>query len=315
MAYFQNSFRQGFRQVSTPAKLVLLVIIFLFLLLFGTLFSMLVALPIFHFNNMSALIQVMGNPDMDTIGVVKFLQICQSILMFIVPALLAAWLFSSNTFNYLKINQRASWKTVLLVLLSVAVAIPMLNVITEMNSRLDLPPALDWLDEKMTLMEKSAERLTVLFLVSKSIKDLCINFFMIAILPAVAEELFFRGLLQRLFVEWTKNVHWGVILAAFFFSFIHFQFYGFVPRFLLGIYFGYLFFWSGCIWVPIAGHLMNNGLAVVYYYFASKPVGETTLDTLGKSGSGNYFLYLSVFLTCMLIGIIYMRESKKPSIA
>jgi membrane protease YdiL (CAAX protease family) len=150
-----------------------------------------------------------------------------------------------------------------------------------------------------------------LFLLSDSTGDLLVNFMMIAILPAIGEEFLFRGVLQRLFINWTRNAHVGILVSAFLFSFIHFQFYGFVPRFLLGLYFGYLMFWSASIWVPVAAHLINNGMAVLYYHFADKPAGETKLDTIGTTGNGNYLLYLSVFLTCVLIGMIYLNENKR----
>ena len=73
----------------------------------------------------------------------------------------------------------------------------------------------------------------------------------------------------------------GIRITAFLFSFIHFQFYGFFPRFLLGLYFGYLLVWSGSIWVPVTAHFINNGLAVFYYHFAADPMGETSLDKIG----------------------------------
>jgi uncharacterized protein len=159
----------------------------------------------------------------------------------------------------------------------------------------------------MKMMEEEAAQLTKLFLESRSTGVLIINFMIIAILPAIGEELLFRGVIQRLLGEWTKNVHIGIFLAAFIFSFIHFQFYGFVPRLLLGLYFGYLMFWSGSIWVPVIAHLVNNGMAVIYYHFAELPAGETMLDTAGTE-TGNYLVYISAFLTCLVIGLIYMHE-------
>jgi membrane protease YdiL (CAAX protease family) len=162
-------------------------------------------------------------------------------------------------------------------------------------------------------LEDNAAALTELFLKGSTLGDLVVNFIMIAILPAIGEEFLFRGVIQRLFAEWTKSVHWGVVIAAFLFSFIHFQFYGFVPRFLLGLYFGYLLVWSSSIWLPVLGHLVNNGIAVVVYHFAKQPAGSTTLDTLGTPESGFYTLYISVFLTCGLIGLIYLHTRQKAA--
>ncbi len=176
-----------------------------------------------------------------------------------------------------------------------------------MNSRLVLPGFLMNMEQKMKMMEEEAAQLTKLFLESRSSGVLTINFLIIAILPAIGEEFLFRGVIQRLLGEWTKNIHVGIFLAAFIFSFIHFQFYGFVPRLLLGLYFGYLMFWSGSIWVPVTAHLVNNGMAVIYYHFAEQPAGETILDTAGTE-TGSYLVYISAFLTCIVIGLIYMRE-------
>ncbi len=126
----------------------------------------------------------------------------------------------------------------------------------------------------------------------------------------MGEEFLFRGVIQRLFTEWTRNRHVGIWIAAFLFSFIHFQFYGFLPRFLLGLYFGYLLVWSSSIWVPVTGHFINNGVAVLYYHFATKPMGETTMDKLGTSKEYNYALYLSIISTAILLSLIYMKEKK-----
>ena len=98
-------------------------------------------------------------------------------------------------------------------------------------------------------------------------------------------------------------------MAAFIFSFIHFQFYGFLPRFLLGLYFGYLLVWSSCIWVPVTGHFINNGVAVLYYHFATEPMGETNMDKLGTSEEYNYALYLSIISTAIAADI-HVYEGK-----
>ncbi len=293
--------------MSVPAKLVLLIFLVLLFALLSSVLSLLLAIPLYH-NDLMTLYRIIENPDTENIGVIKFFQITQSVFLFIIPAMLAAWLFSENSFTYLKADRKASGITLLMVLLSLFVAVPMLNAVTDLNSQFNLPWWLDGLEKKMMAMEDNAGRLTKLFLVSDSTIDLAVNFVMIAILPAIGEEFLFRGVLQRVFIDWTKNSHVGIILAAFIFSFIHFQFYGFFPRFLLGLYFGYLMVWSGSIWVPVAGHLINNGMAVIYYHFATKPMGETTLDSIGTNHTGNSVILLSVFITSILLGMIYWYE-------
>ena len=95
--------------------------------------------------------------------------------------------------------------------------------------------------------EESAAEITKAFLDVKTIPGLVFNVFMIAFLPAVGEELLFRGIIQRIFTDMTKSHHWGIWISAILFSAMHFQFYGFVPRVLLGALFGYLLVWSGSI--------------------------------------------------------------------
>ena len=308
-ALFNNAFRHSFIQLSSPAKLRLLVLLVLFFALIGSFVAMLLAIPIYHID-LAYIFRTFENPDTENIRIIKFFQMSQTVYFFIIPALLASWLFSENILIFLKVSRKPSVITLFLILFTLVTAVPMLNMITEMNLRLDLPMWLDGIEKKMMVMEERAARLTELFLTSNSIRDLLVNFLMIAILPAIGEELLFRGVIQRLFQEWIRNAHMAIMITAFLFSFIHFQFYGFLPRFLLGLYFGYLMIWSGTLWVPIAGHLINNGMAVIYYHFTSKPMGESMLDTVGTGEGTNYLVYLSAFLTSLLVGMVYLHERR-----
>ena len=313
MSVFTQTLRQSFINMSAPSKLLLLVLLVLFFLIFGSVVSLLLAVPVFDME-LGALYNLIENPDQQNIGVVKFFQIIQSIFLFLLPALVAAWLFSKNAGHYLKADRKASVYTLLLVCLSLFLAVPVMNAATVMNSKLDLPVWLNGLENRIKAMEENAGRLTELFLESNSYRDLVVNFMMIAILPAIGEEFLFRGVLQRLLTDWTRNQHVGIILSAFLFSFIHFQFYGFLPRFLLGLYFGYLLVWSSSIWVAVTGHLVNNGLAVVFYHFATKPMGDTYMDQVGTTPDGNYILYVSAFFTAVLIGLIFLHERQGRNI-
>jgi uncharacterized protein len=313
MSVFTSTLRQSFIQMSPPAKLLLLLLLVLFFMLMGSAVAVLLSIPIFG-QDLSGIFSIIENPETINLGVVKFFQIIQSIFLFVIPALISAWLFSEDTFHYLEADNMTSPFTLVLVLASLFMAIPLLNFLALMNSRLDFPQWLNGLEGRIKAMEDSAGRLTELFLKSETFMDVTVNFLMIAILPALGEEFLFRGVLQKLFIVWTKNTHVGVILAAFTFSFIHFQFYGFVPRFLLGLYFGYLLVWSSSIWVPVAGHLINNGIAVIYYRFAAYPMGETAMDKIGTGKGENYMLYISVFITALIIGLIYQHERRRKEL-
>ena len=102
-----------------------------------------------------------------------------------------------------------------------------------------------------------------------------------AILPAVGEELLFRGLLQQKLFSCFKNIHISIWITAFLFSALHLQFFGFFPRFLLGALLGYMFYWSGSLWLPIIAHFTNNALALLMSFFISKNMISTDLDQIG----------------------------------
>ena len=99
-----------------------------------------------------------------------------------------------------------------------------------------------------------------------SIIDLVFNLLVIAIIPAIGEELFFRGYLQQKLIKWNRSPHIGIIITAILFSIIHFQFSGLIPRFILGVLLGYIFYWSSSLWIPIIAHFVNNAQVLIIAY-------------------------------------------------
>jgi len=162
----------------------------------------------------------------------------------------------------------------------------------------------------MKVTEESAKKLTELFLDADNEGEFLINFLMIAILPAIGEELLFRGILQRYLIEWLKNKHIGVLIASILFSALHLQFFGFFPRLLLGIFFGYLLLWSRNLWLPIFAHFINNGVAVIFYFIFGAEIVEKEINSIGTE-SGNLFIALgSLVLVTLLVISVYREEVK-----
>jgi len=162
----------------------------------------------------------------------------------------------------------------------------------------------------MEASEQKAMELTEAFLVMNSIGDLLINLFLIGLIPAIGEELLFRGVLQQLFTKWTGKVHLAIFISAFLFSAIHLQFFSFLPRFVLGIVLGYMFYWSKNLWLPILAHFTNNTLAIIFtYHFVADKI---QIDFLNEETSVNISAALiSLLAVALLMFLLYKNTSIK----
>jgi len=249
----------------------------------------------------------------ENISFLKFMQIIQSIGLFIIPSLLLAILFGDNISSYLKLDRKPYQTSIVLSIIIVCIASPFINFVGEINSNMTLPPALSSIEQWMRESEDTAEQLTKLFLKTDTIWGLLFNILMIGVIPAVGEELLFRGVIQRIFSEWTKNVHWGVWISAILFSALHFQFYGFIPRAILGAIFGYLLVWSGNLWLPVLAHFINNTVAVIAYYLYGEGVLSVDPDKIGTNSDYHITTIFSIFLLIWMFWLFYNFEKRKRS--
>ena len=133
---------------------------------------------------------------------------------------------------------------------------------------------------------------------------LLFNLFMIALLPAIGEELLFRGVIQRIFTGWTRSNHWGIWISAILFSALHMQFYGFIPRMLLGVLFGYLLVWSGSMWLPITAHFFNYGIVVIGIWLIDRKLLSSEFETIGSTNGSYYLAAISLALVLLLMFLI-----------
>jgi membrane protease YdiL (CAAX protease family) len=254
---------------------------------------------------LQALLGDLENPV--AISVLKLIQTVSEIGTFILPALFLAYAFDVKASNYLLLDRRPDTISVLAVFLLLVAAVPAINFIGELNSRMELPQWLSGVERQMKESEEQAAKLTEQFLVIRSPLQFVYAMIMIAVLPALGEELLFRGILQRIFSEWSRSRHTGIWATAILFSAMHMQFYGFVPRMLLGVMLGYLFVWSGSLWLPILAHFFNNGSAVIASYLYKQNSISVNPDTIGTENDYGT-LGVSVILTVVLLWYIYKRE-------
>ncbi len=157
------------------------------------------------------------------------------------------------------------------------------SIVIEWNQNLKLPESLAWFEEMASSKEQLLKELTEYLTRFNSFSQFLIGFLVIAILPAIGEELLFRGLVQNLFNKIFKNAHLAIALSAFLFAAIHLQFYGLVPRFLLGVLFGYLYYFSGSLGLAMLGHFVNNGFTVTFYYLSQTGAIDISPNELEES--------------------------------
>ena len=271
--------------------------------------SFVVAIPLFGVDSIMnlPLINDFNNPD--SIRILKYFQVVQSIGVFIIPPFILGWLFNGDIAQYLSLNKNINFASVLLVLVLSFAASPFINLIGDLNENMRLPDWLSGLENWMKNTEEKAAELTEIFLKVETTGGLMFNIFMIAFLPAIGEELLFRGVIQRIFTNWTRNFHWGIWISAILFSALHMQFYGFIPRMFLGVLFGYLLVWSGSIWLPIVAHFINNGIAVIAMYMIDKGLLSSDIEDIGTT-SDSYYMAAVSFLLIVVFMLMIKRQNK-----
>ncbi len=254
--------------------------------------------------------------DPDVLKTLKILQIISSILIFILPVIVFAFLASRKWAAYLNINRIGKISVLLLGGILMVVASPLINFLQEINSHLQLPEWMHGIEAWMKDSEAKDDALTAAFLNHQTLTDLIVNLIMIALIAAVSEELFFRGVLQNILVKMTKNTHAGIWITGIVFSAIHLQFYGFLPRMLMGVYLGYLLVWSGSLWVTIFAHFINNGAAVVFSYLEERKIISDSVDKIGTPAGGGEVWYVVISTALVVLLLVAINKiSRKNAIA
>ncbi|MCF8297171.1 MAG: CPBP family intramembrane metalloprotease [Saprospiraceae bacterium] len=243
----------------------------------------------------------------ESVNMLKFMQVISQLGLMVFPALIFAFFINRNVTEYLDLDKSPKLITAVLSIILIFVASPLVNWMIEINANMKLPESLSNIETWMRNSEDLGAELSNAFLLNGSISALIINLLMIGVIAAVGEEFLFRGVIQKIFAQWFKNIHIAVIVAAIFFSAFHMQFYGFFPRFMMGLLLGYLYVWTGSLWIPIIVHFVNNASAIVVAFLFSRGIIETNYEEFG-SFDGVFPVVLSSILVASLLFVIYRKE-------
>lgn len=229
----------------------------------------------------------------------------QAIFAFIVPSFVLGRVESRQAWDKLSLNRVPSLRNIAGVILGYMVALPAYNVVIDWNANIHLPESLSGIESAMRHAEDLATAMTDSILSDSSVWGLLSGIIVVGVITGIGEELFFRAGLQRLLGEKLPR-HASIWIAAFIFSLMHFQFFGFVPRLLLGAYFGYLYVWTGSIWTAIFAHALNNSLVVVVAWLQARGFAVTDIESIGLDGDGISWIAAASLAVTVLF--IYYRK-------
>lgn len=238
----------------------------------------------------------------------------QNVCVFILPALLTVYYITPQWPAFLGLKSVPRWEEVAFVVTMMIVAMPALNYIIHLNESIDLPDSS--LETWFRNTEAAARAVTDELLGAESVGALVLSILIAGVLTGFGEELFFRGAQQGIFLNRGINGHVAVWLTAVIFSALHFQFYGFIPRLLLGAFFGYLAWKGRSLWLPVIAHALNNTLAIVSGYIALHYPGMAQLDTVGVPSQGTFpvtatvSLCLTIAVACVWGRRLFARQSR-----
>lgn len=245
--------------------------------------------------------------------------VAQDLIAFIAPAIVGMAVLYRRPLHVMGLDRAPSLKALALVVIFYVVSLPAMNWLVDLNAKMVLPSWLSGLEQAMRFAEDSAADLTKQLLDIHTIGQLIPCVFVVGLMAGLSEEMLFRGALQRTMQDSRLNEHVVVWVAAILFSAFHLQFYGFLPRMVLGAWFGYLFVWTRSLWVPIIAHTLNNSTAVVMSYLANKGVvPEGAGDSLGvpADGAAPWLATASLILSIALaLWAARAYENKKEDIS
>ena len=213
----------------------------------------------------------------------------QDVLAFIVPAVAAMAIFYRKPLHVMGLDRAPSWIAIAIVVAFYFLSLPAMNWIVKFNESFSLPASMSGIEQMMRSLEDSAAETTKAILDIHTVWELIPCVLVVGLMAGLSEEMVFRGAMLRTMQDSRLGDHAVVWIVAIVFSAIHMQFFGFIPRMLLGVWLGYLLVWTRSLWVPILAHTLNNSTVVVMSYLSNRGiVTEDFGDSLGLPSDGSF---------------------------
>jgi membrane protease YdiL (CAAX protease family) len=292
------------RQIHPGLQFLMLIGVVLGLILAGTIISILIISSSFGKDVLNDTLNLKVS-SLQTQNALWVLQIVSTTLPLLLSPVFFSYIIVREPDDYLKTTFHFPWLLIPVVFLTMMLSEPLMEFIGNINQHMNLP---QWMRDEENRIKQASDSMMQM----KTIGSMFFNLFIIGLVTAIAEEFLFRGCLQTIFVRWMKNKHVAVWITAILFSAFHMEFFGFLPRMMLGLLFGYFVAWSGSIWPAIWAHFLNNGTVVVItYLYQHKLININPDDQQVFSYAG----YIISFIITLFLLFIYKYISAKRQIA
>jgi membrane protease YdiL (CAAX protease family) len=233
-------------------------------LVVGSLVSIFIALSYLHIPALQLQSALLKSENADLSRMIQFVS---TFFAMALPAVIFARIINRKPFSYIGFNRTISGKQVFILVGIVLIALILSAALSELNEMIPLSKSLE---KSFKSLEDEYNKQVFAIANMRTVQDYIFSLIIIALLPAMFEEMLFRGSLQPVMISITKNALVGILITAILFSALHASFYGFLPRLALGLILGYIFYFSKNLWLSITFHFLNNALGITQMYALSK---------------------------------------------
>lgn len=235
---------------------------------------------------------------------IMWMQAVSTFLMFFLPVYFFALICYRNPSKFIGFNTRFNYKQVVILLAILLLTFPLSGALAELTKMIPISKSWQIYFKAKEAVRAAQEKALINI---NTLPKYFVSMIIIALLPAIFEEVCFRGGIQNILTRWFKGPWIAIIITSILFSAVHISYYGFLVRAVLGVFLGLIFYYSGSLWLSILFHFLYNGLQVTALYFATNSTGKVSENA--KDIEGSFPLWAGVVaLGLIIFAFIKFRE-------